>query len=406
MVPVIFDHFLWRPETHRLLEPHALAGCLTTAHRPPSLDTQLHTSKAKLSSILYYVTGHGYGHAVRSRQVIRGLKKARPELGIYVRTTAPEWLFQESVFQFSQATDVGLVQKDSLKMDLDRTLRACQALHQDLPHLIKQETEFVRAHDVRLILGDIPPVSFEIAARAAIASAAIANFTWSSIYRAYMTNRPAFLPLIEEMETFYREATLALTLPYSCGMDVFPRQEAIPWIGRTSSLTKEGARQAFQLPQSATIVLLSFGGLGLDRLPWERLKNLKDFFFVTTGQPQRELDNGRFLPEPQAHYEDLVRAADVIVTKPGYGIVADALAHRVPLLYTNRGEFPEYARLVEALEQCATAAFISQEQLLTGNLEPHLTRLLNKERRWPVVPLNGAEIAAEKILALCDSAFE
>jgi UDP:flavonoid glycosyltransferase YjiC (YdhE family) len=355
-----------------------------------------------LSSILYYVTGHGYGHAVRSRQVIRSLKKIRPELRIYVRTTAPEWLFQEPVFQSNQATDVGLVQKDSLEMDLDRTLQAGQVLHRNFPGLIKQETEFVRTHDVRLILGDIPPVGFEIAARAATASMAIANFTWSSIYRAYLTTHPAFLPLIEEMETFYREATLALTLPYSCGMDVFTRQEAIPWIARSSSLTKERARQAFQLPRTATIVLLSFGGLGLARLPWERLQKLKDFFFVTTGKPRQELDNGRFLPEPQPNYEDLVRAADVIVTKPGYGIVADALAHQVPLLYTHRGEFPEYARLVTALDQCATAEFISQEQLLAGNLEPYLVRLLSKEQRWPVVPLNGAKVAAERILALFD----
>jgi L-arabinokinase len=357
-----------------------------------------------LSSILYYITGHGYGHAIRSRQIIRTLKKARPDLGIYVRTTAPQWLFQESVVQRSLATDVGLVQKDSLEMDLDRTLRACQALHQDLPRLIKHETEFVRTHQVRLILGDIPPVSFEIAAHASIASTAIANFTWSSIYRAYVNTHPAFITHIEEMETFYRKATLALTLPYPCGMDVFPRQEPIPWVGRTSSLSKEQARRAFQLPLSATIVLLSFGGFGLDRFPWEQLKRLKDFFFVTTGgKPQQELHTALLLPEPQRNYEDLVRAADVIVTKPGYGIVADALAHKVPLLYTSRGEFPEYARLEEALHQCATAEFIPQKQLLSGNLEPYLTRLLKKEQNWPVVPLSGAEVATEKILALLDA---
>jgi UDP-N-acetylglucosamine:LPS N-acetylglucosamine transferase len=151
-------------------------------------------------------------------------------------------------------------------------------------------------------------------------------------------------------------------------------------------------------------VLLSFGGLDLDRLPWERLKTLTDFFFVTTGKSQQEIHNVLFLPDAQRHYEDLVRAVDVIVTKPGYGIVADALAYKVPLLYADRGEFPEYACLVAALHQCATAEFIPQEQLLSGNLEPYLTRLLNKEQNWPLVPFNGAEVAAEKILALFDDA--
>jgi L-arabinokinase len=153
-------------------------------------------------------------------------------------------------------------------------------------------------------------------------------------------------------------------------------------------------------------VLLSFGGLGLDRLPWERLKRLTDFFFVTTGKPKQELDNMLFLPDAQRHYKDLVRAADVIVTKPGYGIVVDALAHKVPLLYSDRGEFPEHACLVDALHQCATAEFIPQERLLSGNLGPYLTRLLNKEQNWPFVPFNGAEVAAEKILALFDDACQ
>ena len=108
------------------------------------------------------------------------------------------------------------------------------------------------------------------------------------------------------------------------------------------------------------------------------------------------------LPVTQHHYQDLVRAADVIVTKPGYGIVADALAHHTPVLYTDRGEFPEYPYLVRALKELGLAQFIEQDDLLSGCLMPTLSRLLSQNHRWPPVPLNGAEIAAKKILALID----
>ena len=50
-------------------------------------------------------------------------------------------------------------------------------------------------------------------------------------------------------------------------------------------------------------------------------------------------------------------------------------------LYTDRGEFAEYRYLVQALEDCATAEFIPQDQLLSGNLVPYLTRLLRQERK-------------------------
>ena len=72
-----------------------------------------------MSSILYYITGHGYGHAVRSSQVIGSLKKTSPDLQIHVRTMAPEWLFLDRAFQSRQAIDVGILQKDSLDMDLE-----------------------------------------------------------------------------------------------------------------------------------------------------------------------------------------------------------------------------------------------------------------------------------------------
>jgi hypothetical protein len=294
------------------------------------------------------------------------------------------------------------MQKDSLDMDLDGTLRACQAAHVNVPHTIRQEIDFIKQNQIRLVVGDIPPLCFEIAMRASVGSVAITNFTWSEIYGAYIKNYPGFISLIEEMEAFYRNATLALTLPYSCGMDVFPHREALSWITRTSLLTKEQARRAFRLPQSATIVLLSFGGLGLERLPWSDLKELGEFFFVTTLETKQAINNVRFLPEGQRKYEDLVRAADVVVTKPGYGIVADVISHHVRILYTERGEFAEYPHLVQALDEYATAEFIPQQQLLSGAIGPYLTRLLNKKQSWPDTPLDGAEIAAAKIIGMIE----
>ena len=287
-------------------------------------------------------------------------------------------------------------------MELAETLQACQTLHENAARLVGQELAYIRDHRIRLIVGDIPPLCFEIAARAGIPSVAITNFTWNCIYRAYLVKYPDFAPLIDEMEGFYGRATMAFTLPYPCNMDVFPRREAIPWIARASVLTKESARAKFTLPKSAIIVLLSFGGLGSRRMPLDRLKQLREFFFVTTGESKKRDANLLVLPDAQRQYEDLVRAADIIFTKPGYGIVADAIAHQVPILYTDRGEFPEYPLLVQALNDLATAVFIPQTELLSGNIAPYLSRLLTKEPNWPLVALDGARIAADKIIALVD----
>jgi hypothetical protein len=358
-----------------------------------------------LSSILYYITGHGFGHAVRSHQVIRALRAARPELRVCVRTTAPQWLFANppgAVEYSQQAVDVGIKQQDSLAMDLDETLRACRALLAEAPAIIEREVAFVKANNIRLILGDIPPLCFEIAARAALPSMSITNFTWDVIYAEYASGHPGFRAAAARMSDWYSRATLALMLPYPCDMSMFPVSEAIPWVARTSSITKRQARTKFALPETATVVLTSFGGLGLERLPWKKLNRLRDFFFVATGDRHSREGNLLILPDTQSQYEDLIRAADAIITKPGYGIVADVIAQRLPILYTDRGEFAEYPRLVEALCDCATAEYIPQHDLLAGNVEPYLTRLLSKDAHWPAVRLDGAKIAAKKILALLD----
>jgi L-arabinokinase len=334
---------------------------------------------------------------------MRALQDNAPDLRVVIRTTAPEWLFaglRGPVSWTFQAVDSGVIQPDSLTMDVAATSKACRNLFDRLPLLLEQESEFIRAQGVDLIVGDIPPACFELAARAALPSVAIGNFSWDAIYRAYAADHHGFGPLIDEMSRVYAKATLALTLPYPCGMTVFPLRQAIPWITRTSMLTRSQARSAFGLPDTATVVLLSFGGIGLDDLPWARLAEMKHFHFVTTSAAGFTRSNLHVLDSAQRRYEDLLRAADVVVSKPGYGIVADALAHQVPILYTERGEFPEYPFLVRALQELATAEFIPQEDLRAGNLQPYLSRLLDREPHWPTTPLNGATAAAEKILHL------
>jgi len=182
-------------------------------------------------------------------------------------------------------------------------------------------------------------------------------------------------------------------------MSMFPRRKAIPWVTRVSALSRGRAREVFGLPQNRTIVLLSFGGLGLDDLPWQELDETTDFFFVATAAAGESRRNLLILDGAQRRYEDLLSAVDVIVTKPGYGIVADVLAHRLPVLYTARGDFPEYPFLVQALNDLATAEFIPQDELLSGNIRPYLLRLLERDPSWPSVQLNGADVAAANILA-------
>jgi L-arabinokinase len=98
-------------------------------------------------------------------------------------------------------------------------------------------------------------------------------------------------------------------------------------------------------------------------------------------------------------YEDLVRAAAVVVTKPGYGIIAECVANDTALLYTSRGHFVEYDVLVAAMPRYLRTRFIEQEDLYAGAWGPHLDALLAQPAPPERPAVDGADVAADHILA-------
>jgi len=79
-------------------------------------------------------------------------------------------------------------------------------------------------------------------------------------------------------------------------------------------------------------------------------------------------------------YEDVVAAADVVFTKPGYGIIAECAANDTALVYTSRGDFAEYAVLVAAMPTLLRCTYLKQDDLYAGRWMPAVRRVLNQPR--------------------------
>jgi hypothetical protein len=97
-------------------------------------------------------------------------------------------------------------------------------------------------------------------------------------------------------------------------------------------------------------------------------------------------------------YEDLVAACEVVLSKPGYGIIAECAANGAALLYTSRGRFAEYDVLVSSMPAFVRSRFIPQDDLFAGRWQVHLDALLSRPGPTPTPPTNGAEIVARLIL--------
>ena len=70
------------------------------------------------------------------------------------------------------------------------------------------------------------------------------------------------------------------------------------------------------------------------------------------------------------------------------------------MLFTDRGPFREYDVLAEALPTLGRARYVPREDVLAGRLGPHLDALLESRRAWTDQRMDGAQIVAERVLAV------
>lgn len=356
-----------------------------------------------------YVSGHGYGHSTRTAEVLREVRARAVDLPIVVRTSAPAFLFEGLIAPPLAVRrvecDVGLVQRDALVIDEAGTVAAWRAFMDGWDARVAGEAAWLRDAGARLVLGDIPPLAFAAAAEAGVPSVALGNFSWDWIYAHLAARESALVEAAARAGEAYARAGLLLRLPFAGDLSAFRRIEDVPLVARKPTVPKAEARARLGL-DGRPAVLLSFGGLGLPGLRLAAFGALEGWQVLLTGgggdgaapTNLRRLD-GPALLAAGLEYPDLVGAADVVVTKPGYGIVSDCIGAGTRLVYTDRGDFPEYPVMVAEMPRYLPAVFASNQEVREGRLRRALEAVVALP--FPSPPrTDGAAVTAERLLGL------
>ena len=346
--------------------------------------------------IALYLSGHGYGHMTRACEVLAELRRRAPSVPLAVVGSVPERLVRRAVpgpVTFRPATcDVGLVQLDALRIDEAATALRCREFEGTWEDRVGAEVSFLREAGVRMVVGDVPAIAFEAAARAGLPSVGLGNFSWDWIYRHLSARQPGLARSADLAASAYRRAALLLELPFAGDLSVFSRRERVGLVARRPRVAREEARRRLGL-DGRPAVLLSFGGVGLPVLDEGPGSRSEAFRWL------RPADVDHRLEELDLAYPDVVRAVDVVVTKPGYGIVTDAIAAGTRVVYTERGDFPEYPFLVEGMIRHLACVHVGNADLLAGRIEEPIRQVL----RMPVPAppdLEGGARAATRLLEI------
>ena len=366
-----------------------------------------------MPTIAFYISGHGFGHASRQIEIINGLGRRLPDgWTIVIRTAAARWLFERTVrVPFTLVPgdcDTGVVQIDSLHLDERATAVAAAAFHAEWDAHLAREIALLRAHDVRLVIADAPPLACAAAAAAGLNAIVCANFTWDWIYEGYAAEFEIHAPdVLATIRDAYASAAHAWRLPMHGGFETIPSVEDVPLVARHATRSRAEVIHRLGLPAGRPLALTSFGGFGLDGFDWSRLDCTSEWTVIATGRE-------RTLPLPPGvvyvdeariyacglRYEDLVAAVDVVVTKPGYGIVSECIANGTAMLYTSRGHFVEYDALVAGMRRMLRAEFMRQDDLFAGRWRDTVNRLLEMPAPPEQPGTDGADVIAGAIVRM------
>jgi hypothetical protein len=331
--------------------------------------------------------------------VLRALRVRRPDQKMVLRSPLARWFFDFNLGGGVETApcqlDVGVVQADSLSPDLEATQRAYAAIDRHAARLLEGEVAAAAPHRPALVFADIPALAFDVAARLGVPGVAMTNFSWDWIYADYARDLPAFTPLIARLRASYGRSSLLLRLPLHGDLSAFARIRDLPLVARRATVAAADVRARLRLPVGHRLVLMSFGGLGLELPVVPRLAGVTFIAAGTSAAPNVHAIPHADMTAAGVRYEDLVGACDAVMTKPGYGIVAECIANETPIVYTERGRFAEYPILVAGIAAHLPNAFIASADLRAGRWATALEAAFGQPRRAPAIPIDGAEVAAE-----------
>ena len=355
--------------------------------------------------IAYYITAHGYGHGVRSADIICAINRLYPDIGVHIISGLPE-TFLRNRFGAGKNTihgrnfDIGMVQLDSVRVDVPATLDRAVKFFTAGEQLLANEIAFLKENEIDIVVSDIPSLPLEAAARAGIPCVAVGNFSWDWIYSEFLADNLRWLPVIEMFREQYARANLLLRLPFHDEMTAFSRKEDIPLVARPGKSCRGKISRIVDIAPEKKWVLLSFTTLDLSEEALTRIEQIEDCEFLTVLPLEWRRRNIHTVSRDQVSFSDALASADVVISKPGFGILSDCVVNNKPLIYADRTNFREYPVLEASIRRYLKYVHIPAENLYNGDLESSLIKVETAAKPVESLSAGGDEIAARHILRL------
>ena len=350
------------------------------------------------------ISGHGFGHAAQVVPVLNAFHRLVPDLRVLLRTTVSPSFFKDRLvppWDLSPIQqDVGCIQNGPLKIDIEATWQEHHRFHSSWEERLHMEIEAMRVAGPNVVLADTSYLAVAAGKAAAIPSVALVSLTWDLVLSDYVA--PPSIDnqeILKSIRQAYGQADLALRISPAPKMEVFQRVIDIGPIAEPAPSAREHLTKYLKLAPGEQTVLVGFGGVPLDSLPFDRLESLTAYRFLFDGSVPPESKRWISIKSFPFSFKALMASVDVIMTKPGYGTSVEAVALQTPMVYVRRYNFADEQPLVDFLHRYGKGAELSMTDFVQGNWLPTFQQVAGLAVSSSPPPLTGAQDAATILAA-------
>ena len=329
-----------------------------------------------------------------------------PGVTAILRTTVPASFFRDRLtipwdLQPVQQ-DVGCVQDGPLKIDIDATWAAHQRFHETWDARLSNEVDAMQAASPTLVVADTPYLAIEASSRAQIPTVALASFTWDLVLKEYChASDNSHQQLIHCIRGSYAKAHMALRITPAPSIDTFSNMIDIGPIASPASPQRDRLASFLALTPNERTVLVGFGGIPLRSLPLEHMEQLRHYRFLFDGPVPSGYSRIHSTETLPFSFKTLLASVDIIMSKPGYGTIVEAVVLQQPVMYVRRYNFADEPPLVDYLHRYGRGIELSIDDFTHGRWEPALQQALASPVPSLPPPPTGAAEAAEVIVRYC-----
>jgi hypothetical protein len=355
-----------------------------------------------LPTIWCAISGHGFGHAAQVVPVLNELGRLVPGIAAFLRTTVPGSFFHDRLLiPWSLETvqqDVGCIQKGPLDIDVPATWEAHRTFHATWESRLDVEMASMRVIGPDLIVADTPYLALSAGRHARIPTALLANFTWSDVLPSLGNSISEHESLLQSIEHSYADADIGLRIAPGLPLSGVRKVMNIGAIAEPASAQRDGLRSRLGMKASERLVLVGFGGIPLESLPWQHMAQMDGFRFIVDGTSPGCSTRIHPLSTLPFSFKTALASVDVVMTKPGYGTIVEAVALGLPVVYVRRYNFADEAPLVEFLHAFGQGVELSRQDFISGHWRPAL-EAVNTGRPSTTRPSTSGAAEAAKVLA-------